>query len=178
MPLHKVVANDWNPNKVAQRELALLYISIKADGYTQPVVTVRDEEHDQWIVVDGFHRFRVAYEFADIQHATGGLLPIVELEGRTPNDLMASTVRHNRARGKHQVASMGQLVFSMLEGGWTDAEVCHELGMEPDEILRLKHVTGFSKLFADAGYRRSWETRRMGRLRREWLAEHPEDVAP
>jgi ParB-like chromosome segregation protein Spo0J len=175
VPLDRVRANDWNPNRTAPRELYLLAISIRADGFTQPVVTVRDTIADLWIVVDGFHRWRVAVEYEDIRQSTDGMLPVVELVDRTPNDLMASTVRHNRARGKHQVAGMGQLVFELLENGWNEAEVCVELGMEADEVIRLKHVTGFSRLFADQEYRRAWETKRMGRLRREWAAEHPED---
>ena len=180
VPLDRVRANDWNPNKTAPRELYLLAVSIRADGFTQPVVTVRDGERGQdwWVVVDGFHRWRVAVEYEDIRLSTQGKLPIVELAGRTINDLMASTVRHNRARGKHQVSGMGQLVFELLEGGWSEEEVCRELGMEADEVIRLKHVTGFSKLFADVEYRKAWETKRMGRLRREWLAGHPEDREP
>jgi len=175
VPLDRVKANDWNPNRTAPRELYLLAVSVRADGFTQPVVTVRDG--DGWVVVDGFHRWRVAVEYADIRESTADMLPIVELVGRTTNDLMASTVRHNRARGKHQVAGMGQLVFELLSGGWTDEEVCRELGMEADEVIRLKHVTGFSKLFKDVEYRRAWETKRMGRIRRAYMDEHP-DQAP
>jgi ParB-like chromosome segregation protein Spo0J len=176
VPLEQVRANDYNPNRVAPVELQLLYVSIKADGYTQPVVTIYDEEHDEYVIVDGFHRWRTMVEHDDIRESTGGLLPVVVID-KTLNDRMASTVRHNRARGKHGVADMGQLVFQMLDGGWTEAEVCVELGMSADEVLRLKHVTGVSKLAEGAEYKRAWETRRMARLRRVYLQGHPDQEA-
>lgn len=178
VPVEKVRANDYNPNKVASVELQLLYVSIKADGFTQPIVTVRDEEHDRWIVVDGFHRYRTLVERPDILESTGGLAPIVELRDRSVNDLKASTVRHNRARGKHGTGDMAQLVFEMLEDGWSDTRICAELGMSADELVRLKHVTGFSKLFEDIDYRRAWETTRQAQLRREYAAEHPDETLP
>jgi AraC-like DNA-binding protein len=174
VPIEKVRANSWNPNKVASVELNLLYISVKADGYTQPIVTYRDEENDRWIVVDGFHRWRTLLENPDIRASTGGLAPVVEIQ-RPLNDLMASTVRHNRARGKHTVGNMANLVFGMLEGGWDDAQVCRELGMSADELIRLKHVTGFSKLFENVEYRRAWETRRQLELKRAYATDHPDE---
>jgi len=166
VPVEKVEANDYNPNSVAANELRLLYISIEADGYTQPVVTIRDEERDRWIIVDGFHRWLVMRRHPDIYARCRGLLPIVEID-KPLGDRMASTVRHNRARGKHSVSGMGQIVFGMLDAGKSDAMICRELGMEADELLRLKHITGFSKLFADVQYKRAWETRRMIQLRRD-----------
>lgn len=102
----------------------------------------------------------------DIRESTGGLLPVVVLE-KGLNDRMASTVRHNRARGKHNVTGMASMVFAMLDGGWDDAAICAEMGMEADELLRLKHVTGFSKLFADVKYRKAWETKRQIAIRKE-----------
>lgn len=169
VPIEKVVANEYNPNIVAKNELRLLYISILHDGYTQPVVTVRDEEQDRWVIVDGFHRHLVMKYHKDIYDRTGGLLPIVVID-KPANDRMASTIRHNRARGKHTVAGMAGIVFSMLDNGWSDEEICAEMGMEADELLRLKHVTGFSKLFEDVEYSRSWETRRQIRIRRDYTA--------
>ena len=177
VPLEKVRANDYNPNRVAAVELRLLYVSIKADGYTQPVVTIRDEENDWWVIVDGFHRWRVMVENADIRESTGGLLPIVEIDKST-NDRMASTVRHNRARGKHGIGNMSNIVFQMLDGGWTDERICAELGMSADELLRLKHMTGFSKLFENVQYRKAWETRRQIEFRRDYRAEHPNEETP
>jgi hypothetical protein len=177
VPLEKVRANDYNPNSVAPVELQLLYVSIKADGYTQPVVTIRDEANDRWVIVDGFHRWRVMIENDDIRAATGGLLPVVEIN-KPLNDRMASTVRHNRARGKHGISNMANLVFGMLDGGWDDARICAELGMSADEIIRLKHVTGFSKLFENVEYRRAWDTRRQLDFKRAYHDQHPEEPQP
>jgi hypothetical protein len=147
--------------------MRLLYHSIKADGYTQPVVTVRDDQDDVFVIVDGFHRYSVMRLFPDIHEANGGMLPIVVID-KPLNDRMASTVRHNRARGKHSVNGMASMVFEMLDGGWDDAEICNEIGLEPEELVRLKHVTGFSKLFETAEYRQAWTTARMERLRRNY----------
>ncbi len=130
--VNKVQANDYNPNSVAKIEMGLLYTSIKHDGYTQPVVTIYDEKIDKYIIVDGFHRYFTCKSNPDILERNNGCLPIVVIE-KDINDRMASTVRHNRARGKHSVAGMSNMVFQMLENGWKDAEICNELGMESEE---------------------------------------------
>jgi len=165
--IEKVEANDYNPNSVAKNEMRLLYVSILHDGYTQPVVTIYDKERDKYVIVDGFHRYLVMKKNKDIYDRTNGNLPVVVLDKQI-NDRMASTVRHNRARGKHSIAGMGSMVFSMLENGWNDEEVCNELGMEPDEILRLKYVTGFAKLFDGVQYKKAWETKRQIKLRKDF----------
>jgi len=170
VPLEKVKANDYNPNSVARTELALLYISILHDGYTQPVVTVYDPESDEYTIVDGFHRYYVMKSYKDIYERNNGLLPVVVID-KSINDRMASTVRHNRARGKHSVQGMSNLVFSLLDGGWADADICNELGMEPEELLRLKHITGFSKLFKDREYNKSWQTKRQILIKKQ-MAEN------
>ena len=175
VPITKVEANDYNPNSVAKNEMRLLYISIKQDGYTQPVVTVHDKERDKYVIVDGFHRFAVMKHYKDIHESTGGRLPIVVIN-KSVNERMASTVRHNRARGKHSIVGMGNLVFSMLENGWSDKDICREVGLTPDELLRLKHVTGFSKLFEDVEYRKAWETRRQIQIRKKYQKEHPNEA--
>lgn len=177
VPIDKVQANDYNPNSVAKNEMRLLHTSISHDGYTQPVVTIYDPELDKYIIVDGFHRYTTMRLHADIQQTTGNLLPIVVIE-KPINDRMASTVRHNRARGKHSIAGMASMVFSMLENGWTDSDICHEIGVEPDELLRLKHVTGFSKLFENVEYRRAWETKRQIKARQEWHRKHEGQDSP
>lgn len=159
VPIEKVEANDYNPNSVAAPELRLLYTSILHDGYTQPVVTIYDQERDRYVIVDGFHRFHTCRSNPDILARNHGRLPLVVID-KPINDRMASTVRHNRARGKHSVAGMASMVFSMLDKGWSDAEVCNQLGMEPEELLRLKHVTGFAKLFEKVEYRMAWQTKR------------------
>lgn len=165
--IDKVKPNDYNPNSVAGTEMRLLYVSIKHDGYTQPIVTVFDAENDSFCIVDGFHRYFVMKNNQDIYDMNHGLLPIVVINSHI-NDRMASTVRHNRARGKHSVTGMSSMVFSMLENGWIDSQICNELGMEAEELLKLKHITGFSKLFKDVDYQKSWETKRQIELRRDY----------
>ena len=167
VPIEQVHANDYNPNSVAKNEMRLLYTSIKHDGYTQPVVTVYDPESDKYVIVDGFHRYTTMRLNPDIREWTGGLLPIVVID-KPINDRMASTVRHNRARGKHSITGMANMVFAMLENGMTDEAVCKELGLEADELIRLKHVTGFSKLFENVEYRKSWETKNQIQVRKAY----------
>lgn len=156
VPVEKVEANNYNPNSVAKVEMKLLYVSIEHDGYTQPVVTVYDHERDKYVIVDGFHRYFTMKTNKDIYDRCGGKLPVVVID-KSISERMASTVRHNRARGKHSIDGMSNMVFSMLDDGMSDAEICNELGMEPEELLRLKHITGFSKLFANAEYSKAWK---------------------
>lgn len=167
VPYEKVVANDYNPNAVAKNEMRLLYTSILHDGYTQPIVTIYDKEQDKYIIIDGFHRYLVFTTYKDIRDRTDGLVPVVALE-KDINDRMASTIRHNRARGKHSVDGMGNMVFNLLENGWEDKQICDELGLEAEELLRLKHITGFSKLFENIEYKRSWETKRQLQIKKEY----------
>lgn len=161
-----VEPNDYNPNSVAGKEMDLLYTSILHDGYTQPVVTIWDDKIKKYCIIDGFHRYFTCKTNKDIRDRNNGKLPIVVLE-KEINDRMASTVRHNRARGKHSVDGMSNMVFSMLDNGWGDAEICNELGMEPEELLRLKHITGFSKLFENAEYKKAWMTKRQIQIKVE-----------
>ena len=165
--VEEVEANDYNPNAVANKEMGLLYTSISHDGYTQPVVTIYDEERKKYIIVDGFHRYFVCKSNSDIYERNQGLLPVVVLE-KDINDRMASTVRHNRARGKHSVEGMSSMVFKMLDNGWEDAAICNELGMEAEELLRLKHITGFSKLFEDFEYCKAWKTKHQLMIEKEY----------
>ena len=158
VPINKVKANDYNPNSVASVEMKLLYKSIDHYGYTQPIVTVYDPEKKVYVIIDGFHRYFICKSNDDIRERNKGLLPIVVLD-KDINDRMASTVRHNRARGKHSIDGMSSMVFQMLENGWQDDEICNELGMEAEELLRLKHITGFSKLFQDMEYKKAWRTK-------------------
>lgn len=164
VPIDMVSPNDYNPNSVARVEMKLLYTSILHDGYTQPVVTIWDNLREKYIIVDGFHRYYTAKTNPDILARNHGLLPIVVIQADI-NDRMASTVRHNRARGKHSISGMANMVFSMLDNGWEDAEICNELGMESEELVRLKHITGFSKLFADTGYKRAWVTKQQAKIK-------------
>lgn len=169
-----VEPNDYNPNSVAVKEMSLLYTSISHDGYTQPVVTIYDPNRKKYIIVDGFHRYFTAKKHKDILERNKGMLPIVVID-KDINERMAATVRHNRARGKHSIDGMSSMVFSMLKNGMTDAEICNELGMEAEELLKLKHITGFSKLFADKKYSEAWESERQMKTRLEYFAAHPEE---
>ena len=159
VPVEQVQANDYNPNSVAGNEMRLLYTSISHDGYTQPVVTVYDPEIEKYVIVDGFHRYTIMRRYEDIYKLNDGKLPVVVID-KSINDRMASTIRHNRARGKHSVAGMGKIVFDMLKNGASDEQICNEVGLEPEELARLKYVTGFAKLFENAKYGQAWETDR------------------
>lgn len=168
--IDRVQANDYNPNSVAGAEMKLLYTSIKHDGYTQPVVTIYDEELDKFVIVDGFHRYFTCKSNQDIRDRNHGRLPIVVIE-KDINERMAATVRHNRARGSHSVGGMANMVFSMLEQGWKDADICNHLGMEPEELLRLKHITGFSKLFENTDYKKAWVTKQQILIKKKFNDE-------
>lgn len=167
VPVEDVLPNDYNPNSVAKVEMQLLYKSIKHDGYTQPIVTIFDEARKKYIIVDGFHRFFTCQNNKDIRERNHGLLPIVVIK-KDINERMAATVRHNRARGMHSITGMSNMVFQMLENGWEDSAVCNHLGMEVEELLKLKHITGFSKLFENAEYKKSWETKHQIKARLEY----------
>lgn len=152
-----VEANDYNPNQVAPPEMKLLHISISQDGYTQPVVVW--PENGGYTVVDGFHRHRVSREFADVRKRVRGYLPVTVIRpDRTDRpDRIASTIRHNRARGKHQVQAMSEIVLELARRNWSDEKIARELGMDADEVLRLKQITGLAEMFADREFSEAWE---------------------
>jgi len=152
-----VTANDYNPNAVAPPEMELLRESISQDGYTQPIVTFADKELRE--VVDGFHRHRVGKECAEVQARIKGYLPVVTInEDRTDKaDRIASTIRHNRARGKHKVEAMSDIVIELKRRNWSDAKISKNLGMDEDEVLRLCQITGMAEAFADADFSKSWD---------------------
>lgn len=157
VPADKVEANDYNPNRVAPPEMRLLQHSIRQDGYTQPIVAY--DEGDYYEVVDGFHRNRVGKECPDIRERVRGYLPITLVnEDRTDRcDRIAATIRHNRARGKHVVMGMSDIVLELSRRNWSDEKIARELGMEPDEVLRLKQITGLAELFMDQEFSEAWE---------------------
>lgn len=155
IPIEKIHANNYNPNSVASQEMQLLYVSVKKDGYTQPVVVIYDSAKDRYVIVDGFHRYSIMRRYKDIYLACEGKLPCVVLKNKTMNDLMASTIRHNRARGKHSVQGMSNIVMEMLLNGATDAQICMDLGLEAEELVRLKYITGYAKLYENNEYSRA-----------------------
>lgn len=156
VPIDKVQANTYNPNSVAPPEMELLETSIWEDGYTQPVVTYYDEEQDKYIVVDGFHRFQILMNSERIREREKGILPVVVIN-KEIGDRMASTIRHNRARGTHNVELMSTIVAELVEMGKGDRWICQHIGMSPDELLRLKQITGVAALFANRDFSDSWE---------------------
>jgi ParB-like chromosome segregation protein Spo0J len=159
VPVSEVVKNDYNPNAVAPPEMELLRHSINHDGYTQPVVTWMSDEKDSREVIDGFHRSRVCREFKDVHDRVKGYLPVVTMrdDNTGQNDRVASTIRHNRARGKHKVESMSEIVVDLKKRNWTDKRICKELGMDPDEVLRLCQVSGLLEIFEDGDFTDSWD---------------------
>ncbi len=156
-----VKANDYNPNSVAPPEMELLRLSISADGYTQPIVSWNREE--VYEVVDGFHRHRVGRECDDVRKRVSGYLPLVVInsEREDKGDRMAATIRHNRARGKHRVDAMSEIVIDLKRRRWSDEKISKELGMDPDEVLRLTQVSGLAEMFADREFSEAWEADRI-----------------
>lgn len=152
-----VIANDYNPNSVAPPEMELLHTSIQEDGYTQPIVVY---QHDGiYEVVDGFHRNRVGKEYKDIHDRIHGYLPvtIINDDRHEKADRIASTIRHNRARGKHRVEAMSDIVIELKRRNWSDAKIAKELGMDADEVLRLTQITGLADMFKDKEFSEAWE---------------------
>ncbi len=157
VPSDDVTANDYNPNSVATPEMKLLEHSIISDGYTQPIVAWRNEDHYE--VVDGFHRNRVGKESDDVRGRLGGYLPVtlVNEARHDRGDRIAATIRHNRARGKHRVDAMSDIVVELKRRNWSDEKIGKELGMDPDEVLRLTQITGLAEMFANQDFSAAWD---------------------
>lgn len=152
-----VEANDYNPNSVAPPEMELLRVSIMADGYTQPIVAMPEE--NRFVVIDGFHRNRVGRECKDVVDRLHGYLPIVRIKPSQEDrgDRIASTIRHNRARGKHKVEAMSDIVIELKRRNWSDEKISKQLGMDADEVLRLTQIAGLAEMFADSEFSEAWE---------------------
>ncbi len=155
VPIEKVVANEYNPNRVAPPEMRLLEISILEDGFTQPVVCYHDKENDKYIVVDGFHRYSILKNNKKILKREKGMLPVVVID-KDLGDRMASTIRHNRARGTHNIDLMSNIVAELVQMGKSDQWIARNIGMDVDEILRLKQITGLAHLYAKRDFSNSW----------------------
>jgi ParB-like chromosome segregation protein Spo0J len=153
-----VKANDYNPNSVAPPEMELLKQSILEDGYTQPIVSFKEES--QITVIDGFHRNRVGKEIQEVKQRVYGRLPVVNINQWKQNrsDRMASTIRHNRARGSHNIELMSTIVSELVEMGKGDAWICKHVGMSKDELLRMKQITGLASLFQNKSFSNAWES--------------------
>lgn len=158
VPVEKIQANAYNPNSVAPPEMKLLYQSIKEDGYTMPIVCYYLEEEDKYEIVDGFHRYSIMLKHKDIYEREEGCLPISVID-KPIESRMASTIRHNRARGSHSIELMTNIVAELVESGMSDTWIAKNLGMDFDEILRLKQISGLASLFADKEFSNSWTPR-------------------
>lgn len=156
VPIEKIEPNAYNPNSVAPPEMKLLYDSIKEDGYTMPIVCYYSEDEDKYIIVDGFHRYRIMLDYQDIYEREKGMLP-VSVINKEIDERMASTIRHNRARGSHNVDLMSNIINELHEIGRSDAWIAKHLGMDRDEILRLKQITGLTVLFKDIEFGQAWK---------------------
>lgn len=157
VPNEEVIANDYNPNSVAPPEMKLLEVSILEDGYTQPIVSFLSDTGRE--VVDGFHRTRVGKESEPIRQRVHGYIPVVTINEsrREKGDRIAATIRHNRARGKHRIDAMSDIVIDLKRRNWSDEKIARNLGMDADEILRLSQITGLAEMFADRDFSMAWE---------------------
>lgn len=156
VPIEKIRANTYNPNHVAPPEMKLLYQSIKEDGYTMPIVCYYIPEEDVYEIVDGYHRYTTMLTHRDIYEREGGCLPVSVID-KPISDRMASTVRHNRARGEHSVDLMTNIVAELTKAGMSDAWILKNIGMDAEELLRLKQLSGLQELFRGKDFSRAWE---------------------
>lgn len=157
VPKQEVAANDYNPNSVAPPEMKLLERSILEDGYTQPIVGWKKEDHTE--VVDGFHRNRVGKECPEVTKRVHGYLPVAHINSNRQDkgDRIAATIRHNRARGKHKVEAMSDIVIELKRRNWSDEKIAQQLGMDADEVLRLCQITGLAEMFSDSEFSEAWD---------------------
>lgn len=156
VPVEKIHANSYNPNAVAPPEMKLLELSIWEDGYTMPIVCYKIPDSDEYEIVDGYHRYTVMRTSARIREREGGMLPVVVIDKPISNR-MASTIRHNRARGTHSIDLMRNIVAELVASGMGDAWIRKHIGMDADELLRLKQLSGIAALFADREFSQAWE---------------------
>jgi len=163
VPIEKIQSNAYNPNAVAPPEMGLLYQSIKEDGYTMPIVCYYLAEVDKYEIVDGFHRYSIMLRHKDIYDRENGLMPVVVIDKDLSNR-MASTIRHNRARGSHDIGLMSSIVSELVQAGMSDAWITRHIGMDVDELLRLKQLTGLASLFADREFSTTKEESELGDL--------------
>ncbi|NCC02245.1 MAG: chromosome partitioning protein ParB [Clostridia bacterium] len=155
IPIEKIQANSYNPNSVAPPEMKLLYQSIKEDGYTMPIVCYYLPDVDKYEIVDGFHRYTTMLKHKDIYEREEGYLPVSVID-KPVSYRMASTIRHNRARGSHDIGLMTNIVAELVEAGMSDAWILKNIGMDADELLRLKQISGLAALFKDKEFSKSW----------------------
>ena len=157
--IEKVTANNYNPNAVPENNMLLLLESIIANGFCFPVVVIWDDDLESFVIIDGFHRYTIMKDYLQVKQ-----LPVIVLE-HDVSQRMAATVQFNRARGVHQVERMGDLVQALAGQGLSDEDIAKRLGMEDEEVFRLKQITGIAELFKNQTYSRAWE-----------MVEVPDDI--
>ena len=150
VPINKVIANDYNPNKVAKPEMRLLQKSIEDNGFCFPIATIYDQENDLYVIVDGFHRYTVAKDYLKLKE-----IPVVVLK-HDIKKRMSATIQFNRARGTHQILDMSKIVLELFQKGWDDETIMEHLGMEKDEVIRLKQISGLKEAFSNHEFSKSW----------------------
>ena len=155
VPVAKIQANSYNPNAVAPPEMKLLYVSIREDGFTMPIVCYYLADIDKYEIVDGFHRYLIMMNHRDIYERENGMIPVVVINKDISNRI-ASTIRHNRARGSHDIDLMVNIVSELTKSGMSDAWIMKHIGMDADELLRLKQLSGLAELFKDKEFSTSW----------------------
>lgn len=156
VPIEKIQANAYNPNQVAPPEMRLLYKSILEDGYTMPIVCYYISSNDTYEIVDGYHRYQIMQKHKDIFDREAGCLPVVTIDKDISNR-MASTIRHNRARGSHSIELMTNIVSDLVKSGMGDAWILKNIGMDAEELLRLKQLSGLQELFKNKEFSKAWE---------------------
>ena len=159
VPIKKLRANSYNPNSVAPPEMKLLELSIWEDGFTMPIVCYYLKKEDVYEIVDGYHRYTVMQTSKRIFDREGGMLPVVVIN-KDESNRMASTIRHNRARGSHSIELMSNIVAELVEAGMSDAWILRHIGMDRDELLRLKQITGLAALFLNQEFSTSWDSKK------------------
>lgn len=152
-----ILPNDYNPNNMAPQEKRLLTKSLETDGFTQPIVVVENKDH-HFEIVDGFHRYLLSQSKSTLKNRYHGYLPVTQLENKDSSlpSRMAATIRHNRARGRHQISAMSEIVRELSQLGWSDEKMGQELGMDADEILRLKQINGLCEMFSNRQFSQAW----------------------
>lgn len=157
VPLNKIRANSYNPNSVAPPEMKLLEISIWEDGYTMPIVCYYLKDEDAYEIVDGYHRYTTMLTSERVREREKGMMPVVVID-KSIDNRMASTIRHNRARGAHSVELMSNIVGELTKAGMSDGWILRNIGMDKEELLRLKQITGLADLFKDIDFSTSWDS--------------------
>jgi len=154
--IDKIKANDYNPNRIASPEFKLLELSILEDGFTMPIVCYHNKKDDMYEIVDGLHRFLIAKNNKTINQREKNSIPVSIIEKPLKNRF-ASSIRHNRARGENLLELMQNFIYKSIENNKIDDNwMMKNYGLDKDELLRLKQLTGIKELFKDKDFSKTW----------------------